>query len=58
MQRIREIRMAEAGKLLKHTQMNISQTADYLGYPRVHEFSREFSKFFGYPPTRLKKKIL
>jgi AraC-like DNA-binding protein len=58
MQRIREIRMAEAENLLKHTHMNVSQTADYLGYARIHEFSREFSKFFGYPPGKIKRENL
>jgi AraC-like DNA-binding protein len=55
--RLRELRMEEARGLLKFSEMNITQIAAYLGYPRIHEFSREYSKYFGYPPSeeRLKR---
>lgn len=51
MKRIREIRMAEARGLLRFSHLNVSQVAGYLGYPRVHEFSRDFSRHFGSPPS-------
>ncbi len=51
MKRVREIRMAEARGLLRFSHLNVSQVASYLGYPRVHEFSREFSRHFGTPPS-------
>ncbi len=51
MKRVRDIRMAEARGLLRFSHLNISQVADYLGYPRLHEFSREFSRRFGAPPS-------
>lgn len=53
LQRIRRIRMEEARGLLNFANLNVSQVAEYLGYPRVHEFSREFSKFYGEPPSKL-----
>ncbi len=56
LQRIRRIRMEEARGLLSFAHLNVSQVAEYLGYPRVHEFSREFSKFYGEPPSALLKK--
>jgi AraC-like DNA-binding protein len=57
LRRVRETRMAEAAGLLRHTDMSVSDVAAYLGYPRMHEFSREFSGHFGHPPTALRKKV-
>ncbi|MFZ2656340.1 MAG: AraC family transcriptional regulator [Victivallales bacterium] len=56
--RIRNIRMAEADGLLHFSTLNITQISEYLGYPRIHEFSREFKKYFGVSPTsRLDKRV-
>ena len=49
--RIRNIRMAEANGLLQFSTLNITQISEHLDYPRIHEFSREFKKYFGVPPT-------
>lgn len=54
--RMREIRMHEARGLLLYSGQNVSQVADYLGYRRMHEFSREFARYFGVPPSSLSKK--
>jgi len=54
---IREIRMSEARKLLQYSGMTISGIASYLGYPRIHEFSREFSNETGHSPSEHKKQI-
>lgn len=54
MQRLRQIRMEEARGLLLYSNLSISQVAEYLGYPRVHEFSREFSAHFGSPPSAVR----
>jgi len=54
---IRKIRMEEAKGLLQYSLLNVTQTADYLGYPRLHEFSREFSAYFSYPPSSLRKPV-
>ncbi len=54
--RIRDIRMAEANGLLQFSTLNITQISEHLDYPRIHEFSREFKKYFGVPPTRILNK--
>jgi AraC-like DNA-binding protein len=51
MQRLKQMRLDEARGLLLYSDLTVSQVAEYLGYPRVHEFSREFSKRFGMPPS-------
>ena len=50
-QRIRKIRMEEARGLLSCSYLNVTQVSQHLGYPRMHEFSREFSAYFGSPPS-------
>ena len=52
--RVQKIRMQEAHGLLTYTDFNITHISELLGYKRIHEFSNEFSKYFGYPPSRLK----
>ncbi|MBN1674660.1 MAG: helix-turn-helix transcriptional regulator [Kiritimatiellae bacterium] len=54
MQRMRAIRMEEARGLLRFSVLSVSQIAEYLGYPRLHEFSREFSRYFGHPPSTVR----
>lgn len=54
--RLQQIRMNEARALLLYSGLNITETADYLGYPRMHEFSREFSNYFKHPPSSLNMK--
>lgn len=49
--RLRAIRMEEADGLLRYSTLNVTQVADYLGYTRVHEFSREFSGYFKRTPS-------
>jgi len=56
LQRIQILRMEEARGLLMFSPLNISEIANYLGYPRIHEFSREFSAWFGCPPTQFRNK--
>lgn len=55
MKRIQKLRMEEARGLLSFAHLNVSQVADYLGYPRIHEFSREFSRYYGNPPSTLQQ---
>lgn len=50
LRRVRVIRMEESRALLTCSDLNVSQVAEYLGYPRMHEFSREFKRYFGVPP--------
>jgi AraC-like DNA-binding protein len=56
MRRIRDLRLAEARGLLRFSTLNVSQVAAYLGYPRVHEFSREFRRLTGRPPSALRRR--
>jgi len=41
-ERLRVVRMQEAEGLLAFSHLSITQIAEYLGYPRLNEFSREF----------------
>jgi AraC-like DNA-binding protein len=53
--RIAQLRMRRALGLLQYTPMSVSEAAMHLGYPRMNEFSREFSRHFGYPPGTAKR---
>lgn len=44
-------RLEEALALLRFSDMNVSEVAAYLGYRRIHEFSRDFSAYFGHAPS-------
>jgi len=52
--RVQQMRMEEAKALLMFSGLNVSETAQYLGYPRIHEFSREFSAYFKQTPSSFK----
>lgn len=54
MQRLKLLRMEEARMLRLYSNMGVSQIAAYLGYTRVHEFSREFSRHFKIPPSKMR----
>lgn len=51
MQRLRFIRLQHAQSLLRLSSMSISQIARHLGYPRVHELSREFKQHCNSTPS-------
>lgn len=53
-QYLRKLRMKEARAILQFSDLNVSQVAAYLGYPRMHEFSREFTTWYGKPPSNVK----
>lgn len=53
--RLRDLRMAEARGLLAYSDYDISRIAEHLGYPRLHEFSREFSHLHNQPPTAFRE---
>ena len=53
--RFQKLRMQEADGLLTLSPMTITEIAAYLGYSRVHEFSREFSRYFGHPATHYRR---
>ena len=49
--RMRKIRMEEARSLLSFSDLNVTQVSEYLSYPRVNEFSRDFADYFGVTPS-------
>lgn len=49
---IHHLRMQKARQLLSQQAMNVSETADFIGYNNVSSFSTEFKKRFGYSPGR------
>lgn len=51
---VQEIRMAEARGLLLYSLLNITEIAEYLKYPYMHGFSREFSQYFGFSPSQVR----
>ena len=53
MKRLQALRMAEARGLLRYSALTITQIAQYLSYPRIHEFSREFKGCFRQAPTKM-----
>jgi AraC-like DNA-binding protein len=52
MRRIQHLRMEEARGLLKYSTLNVTQVAEYLGYHRLNEFSREYSNYFHHSPKK------
>ena len=53
--RVQKLRMDEAQGLLALSSLSITEIATYLGYPRVHEFSREYALYFGCPPSHFRR---
>lgn len=49
--RIKSIRMSLARGLVMRSDLNMSEIANRVGYPRVHEFSRDYRKHFNTTPT-------
>ena len=56
MRRLRAIRMDEARAQVAYSHQTLSQIADYLGYPRIHEFSREFRLIHGRSPRAYRQR--
>jgi len=54
-QRLKIIRMEAAKGLLLFSPLTIGTIAEHLSYPRIHEFSREFSQYFGIAPRQFRK---
>ncbi|HEX9956638.1 MAG TPA: AraC family transcriptional regulator [Fibrella sp.] len=49
---IHQLRMHKARQLLSQKVMNVSETADFIGYNNVSSFSAEYKKRFGHSPAR------
>ncbi len=52
LRRVASLRMEEARGMLEYSGLSVTEVASRLGYPRMHEFSREFSGHYGVPPSR------
>lgn len=50
MKAIKRIRMTAAYSFVTRTDLAIKEIATRVGYARVHEFSRDYRKFWGYSP--------
>lgn len=51
MKRLKQIRLSLARGLVQHSELTMTEIAGRIGYARVHEFSRDYRKAFGRPPT-------
>ena len=51
LKRVKQVRMSLARGLVQHSQLTMSEIASRIGYDRVHEFSRDYRKNYGFPPT-------
>lgn len=51
MQRIKQVRLSLARGLVQRSSLSLGEIATQVGYPRLHEFSRDFKKHFGKSAT-------
>jgi len=57
MKRVKQIRMSFARGLVQRSELTMSEIAERIGYLRVHEFSRDYHRHHGLPPTRDRQSI-
>ncbi|MDD2708265.1 MAG: AraC family transcriptional regulator [Verrucomicrobiae bacterium] len=51
LKRLKQVRMSLARGLVSRSDMSIGEIARQVGYARIHEFSRDYRKHFGKPPS-------
>lgn len=51
MRRIKAIRLSRARGLVRGSTLTLTQIAQRVGYARLHEFSRDYRRHFGHPPS-------
>lgn len=51
MKRLKQIRLSLARGLVHYSDLNMTEIAARIGYARVHEFSRDYRRAHGAPPT-------
>jgi AraC-like DNA-binding protein len=51
LRRMKQVRLSLARGLVLRSDLAMKEIAARIGYPRVHEFSRDYRKHFGQPPT-------
>lgn len=56
MRYFKNMKIEEAKKLIKTSNMSFTEISDYLGYDSIHYFSRQFKKITGMSPTEYKNK--
>ena len=54
LQYLKSIRLSKARLLMLHEGMGVGQAANAVGYESASQFSREFQRFFGEAPVRMK----
>ncbi|MCC2686094.1 MAG: AraC family transcriptional regulator [Paenibacillaceae bacterium] len=50
-QYIRGLKLAEARHMIRRTNLNVTEIAEFLGYVNPDSFTRAYTHYFGYPPT-------
>ena len=51
LKRLKQVRLSLGRGLVLRSQFSMKEIAEQIGYQRVHEFSRDYRKLFGLPPT-------
>jgi AraC-like DNA-binding protein len=51
LKRIKQVRLSLARGLVLRSRLSMKEIAERTGYPRIHEFSRDYRKYYGKPPT-------
>lgn len=52
LKRVKQVRMSMARGFVWMSKLTFTEIADRVGYPRVHEFSRDYHRRFGVTPTQ------
>ncbi|NQU38731.1 MAG: helix-turn-helix transcriptional regulator [Lentisphaerae bacterium] len=58
MKRIKQVRLSLARGLVARSDLQMTEIASRVGYGRVHEFSRDYSRHFGVAPSADRKNAL
>ena len=52
LQYLKRLRLLKAQMLLNQGHLNVSQISLKVGYKSIHQFSRDYKRYFGAPPTK------
>lgn len=56
-QYIKKVRLNKAENLISQNNLNVNEVAIKVGYESASQFSKEFKKYFGYPPKEAKASL-
>ena len=56
LQYLKRLRLLKAQMLLNQGKLNVGQISVEVGYKSIHQFSRDYKRYFGAPPTKDKLK--